>query len=430
MRTENPESPDSRSSPPEHEAHRQREAEPAHQENHIPPDAPALVAQMVAAGRWPAPDLLAQIVSVGDAAVEPLRAILRSNPRGWPAQATLVHAIRLVSTLRPSAAIPELVSIVRRYLNKPEEEAAEALVRFGPSGFETLLDLCRDPSMHGYRRVDVAWAAKTAAGDDPVLKARLAEVMRSILEQLIAKARDEHQLRKALELADDDDEVDGEEPNDLLDKDAHDEEAEYDEDQIGVEDEDLEEDENWDEEDDPKEDADWANEDSLEDEDNWGEDVDFDEETDDLAPDVSIELAFVVSDISDLADPLAVDLIKTAFDQELIDCSFIDQEEVDEQYRHGGTAPKAKGDWLEFYRNSYDRHAEAVDSSSSPPPPIDVRRPRYRYEDRYDEGEPPPDIPATAPILNASPRLGRNDPCWCGSGKKYKRCHWGKETQE
>ncbi len=20
--------------------------------------------------------------------------------------------------------------------------------------------------------------------------------------------------------------------------------------------------------------------------------------------------------------------------------------------------------------------------------------------------------------------LGRNDPCWCGSGKKYKRCHY------
>jgi len=19
--------------------------------------------------------------------------------------------------------------------------------------------------------------------------------------------------------------------------------------------------------------------------------------------------------------------------------------------------------------------------------------------------------------------IGRNDPCWCGSGKKYKRCH-------
>ena len=20
--------------------------------------------------------------------------------------------------------------------------------------------------------------------------------------------------------------------------------------------------------------------------------------------------------------------------------------------------------------------------------------------------------------------LGRNDPCWCGSGRKYKRCHY------
>ena len=22
------------------------------------------------------------------------------------------------------------------------------------------------------------------------------------------------------------------------------------------------------------------------------------------------------------------------------------------------------------------------------------------------------------------PKLGRNEKCWCGSGKKYKRCHW------
>ena len=21
------------------------------------------------------------------------------------------------------------------------------------------------------------------------------------------------------------------------------------------------------------------------------------------------------------------------------------------------------------------------------------------------------------------PQLGRNEPCWCGSGEKYKRCH-------
>jgi hypothetical protein len=25
--------------------------------------------------------------------------------------------------------------------------------------------------------------------------------------------------------------------------------------------------------------------------------------------------------------------------------------------------------------------------------------------------------------VRAAPKLGRNDPCWCGSGKKFKRCH-------
>jgi len=30
---------------------------------------------------------------------------------------------------------------------------------------------------------------------------------------------------------------------------------------------------------------------------------------------------------------------------------------------------------------------------------------------------------ATAPIVNDQPKVGRNDPCPCGSGKKYKKCH-------
>ena len=25
--------------------------------------------------------------------------------------------------------------------------------------------------------------------------------------------------------------------------------------------------------------------------------------------------------------------------------------------------------------------------------------------------------------VRAGPKIGRNDPCYCGSGKKYKRCH-------
>jgi preprotein translocase subunit SecA len=30
---------------------------------------------------------------------------------------------------------------------------------------------------------------------------------------------------------------------------------------------------------------------------------------------------------------------------------------------------------------------------------------------------------AGAVPAGAEAKLGRNDPCWCGSGKKYKRCH-------
>ena len=37
----------------------------------------------------------------------------------------------------------------------------------------------------------------------------------------------------------------------------------------------------------------------------------------------------------------------------------------------------------------------------------------------------PPSTPAApqAPVRRNVPKIGRNDPCYCGSGKKYKKCH-------
>jgi preprotein translocase subunit SecA len=32
------------------------------------------------------------------------------------------------------------------------------------------------------------------------------------------------------------------------------------------------------------------------------------------------------------------------------------------------------------------------------------------------------------PVKNKEPRVGRNDPCPCGSGKKYKQCHMKKDV--
>jgi uncharacterized protein YecA (UPF0149 family) len=29
----------------------------------------------------------------------------------------------------------------------------------------------------------------------------------------------------------------------------------------------------------------------------------------------------------------------------------------------------------------------------------------------------------TVPYRRDAPKLGRNDPCFCGSGRKYKKCH-------
>ena len=29
----------------------------------------------------------------------------------------------------------------------------------------------------------------------------------------------------------------------------------------------------------------------------------------------------------------------------------------------------------------------------------------------------------TPVVKSAEEKLGRNDPCWCGSGKKFKHCH-------
>ncbi len=48
----------------------------------------------------------------------------------------------------------------------------------------------------------------------------------------------------------------------------------------------------------------------------------------------------------------------------------------------------------------------------------------------YDDDEEDPDtpqherLPPVSTVKSEKPRVGRNDPCPCGSGKKYKQCCW------
>jgi preprotein translocase subunit SecA len=67
------------------------------------------------------------------------------------------------------------------------------------------------------------------------------------------------------------------------------------------------------------------------------------------------------------------------------------------------------------------QHAQAAPLSAAPPPasaqgarPIQAARPPV---------PPQPDADPVAPFVRETPKVGRNDPCHCGSGKKFKHCH-------
>ena len=74
-------------------------------------------------------------------------------------------------------------------------------------------------------------------------------------------------------------------------------------------------------------------------------------------------------------------------------------------------------DWLSFYdkehiRRRQERWKEAAEKETE-----------EDYEDEYEEEE------ILKPFIGATPKIGRNEPCPCGSGKKYKKCCMGKDKK-
>jgi preprotein translocase subunit SecA len=74
---------------------------------------------------------------------------------------------------------------------------------------------------------------------------------------------------------------------------------------------------------------------------------------------------------------------------------------------------------------------QPVRNAPPPPPPPIVRQvmesgpgdPDGAGRNGGSKGKSKSPIGAVAAGAGAGAKLGRNDPCWCGSGKKYKRCH-------
>ena len=64
---------------------------------------------------------------------------------------------------------------------------------------------------------------------------------------------------------------------------------------------------------------------------------------------------------------------------------------------------------------------------SAPQPRVSTSKAEVQnLSSRSNEGAIEQSAPVKTEPLKADPKIGRNDPCPCGSGKKYKSCH-GKE---
>ena len=51
------------------------------------------------------------------------------------------------------------------------------------------------------------------------------------------------------------------------------------------------------------------------------------------------EILYRIDDLAVLADPLARKLIKTAFDEDMVDTYFMNEKDVDDSYRRSGEGP-------------------------------------------------------------------------------------------
>jgi hypothetical protein len=137
---------------------------------------------------------------------------------------------------------------------------------------------------------------------------------------------------------------------------------------------------------------------------------------------VSMASSLVV-DLSHLADPQARELIQQALEAGLSE--MMNEDDVESWYRQKDRRPKPPAeDWLTEYRRHYRDHQEAERRRAEPPPPPPKPRPT--------PGSASTRLPLPLPVpspARVEHRRGRNDPCWCGSGKKYKHCHLPKDRR-
>ena len=110
------------------------------------------------------------------------------------------------------------------------------------------------------------------------------------------------------------------------------------------------------------------------------------------------------------------------------DDNVVDLEVVEETYNQGGETYEPAAPWFEEYSERF--LAEQSDRERMARTPLVQFPSRTSYPSfspARDEA-PPARVQPAEPFRYTAAKIGRNDPCWCGSGKKYKRCHLGKDA--
>jgi SEC-C motif/Protein of unknown function (DUF1186) len=178
------------------------------------------------------------------------------------------------------------------------------------------------------------------------------------------------------------------------------------------------------------------------------------------ADDAEPVVATLISQLADMRDDVSRGLVERAFELNLPATYFISKEDYDKRFSEGQIDSEPFNvNWLDTYSDEYesavydpemdylfsdidfDDEAEAGDDdfdteafSAEQLKELDSllnalkiqRRIEAVREQPFNISE--PIAPIAASRKSAKP--GRNDPCWCGSGKKYKHCHMRADEAE
>lgn len=152
----------------------------------------------------------------------------------------------------------------------------------------------------------------------------------------------------------------------------------------------------------------------------------------------------IVSELYDYAPTEVLDVIRQAFEQDLVDETVLGLDEIEESIAAGDEhflrhlndcPPTGIEDTVEELRNwywpgndsdedfdeDYDDELWDLDDNIGSSPDV---KPSFSWPtaNLLSPVAQPDPYYIPAPIRNEGPRVGRNDPCPCGSGKKFKKC--------